>query len=170
MDNNKKSLNWPFIVITAFGIIGTFIITFVFVQGLAINTVKDAILLQKAYPKIKPQEYVNELKLEAEKNHLIIDEIKISDRVIVLQIVSTSLLEKLLNEAPDVSIAAIVNLSIHDIGDGTAIVANNPYIWAKISSSPYLDDIVKNYSNEISLILDSIYWKIKEKKKVLSGE
>lgn len=170
MSENKKSLNWPLIIITGFGIVAVFIITFIFVQGLAINTVKEAILMQKAYPKVKPQEYVNELKLSAEKNHLTVKEIAKTDKVILLQVIKPKLLEKLMVEAPDVSIASIINLSIHDIGDGTAIVASNPYIWDMISPSSYLDDILQSYSEEVSLILDSIYWDLKKKKKILSGE
>ncbi len=167
MENNKKSLNWPLIIISGFGVVGFFILTFIFVQGLAINTVKDAILIQKAYPKVTPQEYINELKIKAKENKIIIKQISSNNRAFILQIIKPALMEKLLNEAPDVAIASIINLSIYDIGDGTAIVANNPYIWDMISPSSYIDDIVQSYSEEISLILDSIYWDIKKKKEIL---
>lgn len=167
MENEKKGLNWPLIVITGFGVVGVFIITFIFVQQLAIRTVKEAILLEKAYPKIKPQEYINELKIEAKKNKLTLIEIAKSDKVFVYQLIKKDLLKKFMEEFPNASISAVVTLSIYDLGDGTSIVATNPYIWDMILPSNYLDDIVQNYSQETSLILDDIYWKLKEKKKEL---
>jgi len=166
-NNNKKSLNWPLIIITGFGVIAIFLITFIFVQNLAISTVKDAILLEKAYPKIKPQEYFNELKIQAKRNKLEIKEIAKSDNIIVVQIIKKQLLDKLITEAPNASISSIVNLSIYNIGDGTSIVANNPYIWDMILPSSYLDDIVQSYSEEISMVLDSVYWQLKKKKQEL---
>jgi len=62
--------NWPFIIITGFGIIATLIFLYIFVYGLAVNTVKSAALLEKAYPHIKPQEYMNIFKRQAAANGL----------------------------------------------------------------------------------------------------
>lgn len=165
MENEKKGLNWPLIVITGFGVVGVFIITFIFVQQLAIRTVKEAILLEKVYPKVKPQEYINELKIEAKKIKLTLIEIAKSDKVFAYQLIKKDLLKKFIEEVPNASISAIVTLSIYDLGDGTSIVATNPYICDMILPSNYLDDIVQNYSQEISLILDDIYWKLKEKRR-----
>ena len=159
--------NYPFIIITAFGIIASLILVYMFVYQKAINTVRESALIEKAYPRIKPEEYINQLKMEAEKNNLKIIEITKTEKTFIVQLVNQKLLEKLININPGASVLTIVNLSIYDLGDGTAVVGTNPYLWDIMMPSNYIDDLAESYSKELSLILDDIFWQIKKKKESL---
>ncbi|HIE59694.1 MAG TPA: hypothetical protein EYH43_01510 [Persephonella sp.] len=162
-----KIKNWPLVIITGFGIIAIFLITFIFIQGLAINTVREALIMEKAYPKIKPQEYVNELKRIASKNNIEIKLLFKGNNSYLLQITRKKLSEKLLNETPNVAVLSVVNVSIYDVGDGTGLVATNPYIWDIIAPNSYIDDIAQGFGEELSMIFDSIYWDYRKKQKML---
>jgi len=162
-----KSKNWPLIIISGFGVVAIFLITFIFIQGLAINTVREALILEKAYPKIKPQEYINELQRIAKANNIQVKIISKTDRAFLVQITRKDLMEKLLIEAPNVAVLSVVNVSIYDVGDGTGLVATNPYIWDIIAPNSYIDDIAQGFSEELSMIFDSIYWDFKKKEKML---
>lgn len=162
-----KIKNLPLVIITGFGIIAIFLITFIFIQGLAINTVREALIMEKAYPKIKPQEYVNELKRIASKNNIEIKLLFKGNNSYLLQITRKKLSEKLLNETPNVAVLSVVNVSIYDVGDGTGLVATNPYIWDIIAPNSYIDDIAQGFGEELSMIFDSIYWDYRKKQKML---
>ncbi len=163
----KKDRNWPFIIITGFGILATFIFIFIFVQNMAINTVKSSVLLEKAYPHIKPEEYVNHLKIKAKKNNLRIVELRKDRGYYLIQLIDDKKLDEVISLSPQVAPLAIINLVIYDLGDGTALVGNNPYIWDIIYPSSVIDDIAESFLNQLSDILDSIYWDIKKEKKML---
>ncbi|RUM49479.1 MAG: hypothetical protein DSY47_03510 [Hydrogenothermus sp.] len=162
-----KIKNWPLVIITGFGVIAIFLITFIFIQGLAINTVREALIMEKAYPKIKPQEYVNELKRIAPKNNIEVNLLFEGNNSYLVQITRKKLSEKLLNEVPNVSVLSVVNVSIYDVGDGTGLVATNPYIWDIIAPNSYIDDIAQGFGEELSMIFDSIYWDYRKKQKML---
>ena len=162
-----KIKNWPLVIITGFGVIAVFLITFIFIQGLAINTVREALILEKAYPKIKPQEYINELERIAEANNIEVKVIEKGNNSFVLQITRKKLLEKLLAEAPNVAILSVVNVVVYDVGDGTGLVATNPYIWDIIAPNSYIDDVAQGFGEELSMIFDSIYWDFKKKQRML---
>jgi len=162
-----KIKNWPLVIITGFGVIAIFLITFIFIQGLAINTVREALIMEKAYPKIKPQEYLNELKRIAPKNNIEVKLLFEGNNSYLVQITRKKLSEKLLNEAPNVSVLSVVNVSIYDVGDGTGLVATNPYIWDIIAPNSYIDDIAQGFGEELSMIFDSIYWNYRKKQKML---
>ena len=163
----KKERNWPFIIITGVGIFATLIFIFIFVQNMAINTVKSSVLLEKAYPHIKPQEYLNHLKVKAKKNNLRIVELRQDRGYFLVQLINDKKLDEVLAISPQVAPLAIINLVIYDLGDGTAIIGNNPYIWDIVYPSSVIDDMAESFSNEISDILDSIYWDIKKEKQML---
>ncbi len=162
-----KIKNWPLVIITGFGVIAIFLITFIFIQGLAINTVREALIMEKAYPKIKPQEYVNELKRIASRNNIQVKILFEGNNSYLIQITRKKLSEKLLNEAPNVAVLSVVNVSVYDVGDGTGLVATNPYIWDIIAPNSYIDDIAQGFGEELSMIFDSIYWDYKKKQKML---
>ena len=162
-----KVKNWPLVIITGFGVIAIFLITFIFIQGLAINTVREALIMEKAYPKIKPQEYVNELKRIASKNNIEVKLLFEGNNSYLVQITRKKLSEKLLNESPNVAILSVVNVSVYDVGDGTGLVATNPYIWDIIAPNSYIDDIAQGFGEELSMIFDSIYWDYRKKQKML---
>ncbi len=158
--------NYPFIIITALAIIMTLVFVYLFTYQSAINTVRSAVLIEKAYPKIKPEEYINQLKIEAQKNKLQLTEIRKEKNIYLIQILNPELLDKLL-AAPSVAVLSIINIAVYDIGDGTAVVGNNPYLWDIISPSNYIDDLAESYSDRLSEIFDNVYWEIKKKKKIL---
>ncbi len=158
--------NYPFIIITALAVIMTLVFVYLFTYQSAINTVRGAVLIEKAYPKIKPEEYINQLKIEAQKNKLQLKEIRKEKNIYLIQIINQELLDKLLS-APSVAILSIINIAIYDIGDGTAVVGNNPYLWDIISPNNYIDDLAESYSDRLSEIFDNVYWEIKKKKKIL---
>ena len=159
--------NWPFIVITGFGIVATLIFVYIFVYGLAINTVKSAVLIEKAYPHIKPQEYMNILQKKAKSNNLKIIKISSEKNLFLVQMVDEKQLEDILSLAPQISPLSIVNLVVYDLGDGTGIVGNNPYLWDIVIDNPRIDEMAENFSNRLSDFLDSIYWDYKKEKETL---
>jgi hypothetical protein len=160
--------NWPFIIITGFGISATLIFLYFFVYGMAVNTVRSTILLEKAYPNTKPEEYINELIAKAEKNELKIIGIKKEEKYYIIQLVNDNILEKTASLSPKFTPLSVVTVVIYDLRNGTGIVGNNPYIWDIISPDSYIDDIAENFSNQLSDIFDSIYWEIKKKKEKLN--
>ncbi len=163
----KKDRNWPFIIITGVGIVATLIFIFIFVQNMAINTVRSSVLLEKAYPHIKPQEYLNHLKLKAKRNNLRIIELRHDRGYFLIQLINDKKLDEILSISPQVAPLAIINLVIYDLGDGTAVIGNNPYIWDIVYPNSVIDELAESFSKEISDILDSIYWDIKKEKQML---
>jgi hypothetical protein len=163
----KKERNWPFIIITGAGIVATLIFIFIFVQNMAINTVKSSVLLEKAYPHIKPEEYVNHLRIKAKKNNLRIVELRKDRGYYLIQLIDDKKLDEVISLSPQVAPLAIINLVIYDLGDGTALIGNNPYIWDIIYPSSVIDDLAQGFAEQISDILDSIYWDIKKEKEIL---
>jgi len=159
--------NWPFIIITGIGIFTTLIFLYIFVYGLATNTVKSAAIMEKAYPHIKPQEYMNFLKKTIKNNNIKIIQIKSEEQYFLIQLINEQKLEELINIAPQLAPLSIVNLVIYDIGNGTGIVANNPYLWDIIINNRKIDEIAEEYSNLLSDILDSIYWDYKKEQEML---
>lgn len=113
--------------------------------------------MEKAYPKIKPQEYVNELKRIAPKNNIEVNLLFEGNNSYLVQITRKKLSEKLLNEVPNVSVLSVPNVSIYDLVDGTGLVATNPYIWDIIAPNSYIDDIAQGFGEELSMIFYSIY-------------
>ncbi|NPA58185.1 MAG: hypothetical protein GXN94_02700 [Aquificae bacterium] len=161
----KKNL--PFLIITGIGVFSTLLFLYIFVYGLATNTVKSAVLLEKAYPHVKPQEYMNFLKRKAKENNLKIISVKTGDRLFLIQMVNEKVLNDLLSLAPQVAPLSIVNLVIYDLGNGTGIVGNNPYLWDIVIDSPKIDEIAENYAEQLSHLLDSIYWEYKKEQEIL---
>ncbi len=159
--------NWPFVIITGIGIFATLIFLYIFVYSLATNTVKSAALLEKAYPHIKPEEYINFLQRKAEKNNLKIIQIKAEKNYFLVQIINEKVVDELLSLAPQVAPLGIVNFVIYDLGNGTGIVGNNPYLWDIVIDSPRIDEIAEDYSEFLSDVLDSIYWDYKKEKEML---
>jgi len=159
--------NWPFIIITGSGIIVTLVFVYIFVYGLAVNTVKSAVLLEKAYPHIKPQEYINLLQKKAESNNLKIIKIVSERNLFLVQMVDEKLLEDVISLAPQISPLSIINLVIYDLGDGTGVVGNNPYLWDIVIDNPKIDEIAESFSDKLSDFLDSIYWDYKKGKETL---
>lgn len=159
--------NWPFIIITGFGVAATLIFVYIFVYGLAVNTVKSAVLIEKAYPHIKPQEYMNILQKKAKNNNLKIIKISSERNLFLIQIVDKKQLEEIISLSPQIAPLSVVNLVVYDLGDGTGIVGNNPYLWDIVIDNPRIDDMAENFSNRLSDFLDSIYWDYKKEKETL---
>ena len=159
--------NWPFIVITGLGIIATLIFVYIFVYGLAVNTVKSAVLLEKAYPHIKPQEYMNILQKKAKSINLKIIKVSSEKNLFLIQMVDEKQLEDILSLAPQISPLSIVNLVIYDLGDGTGIVGNNPYLWDIVIDNPKIDEMAEGFSKRLSEFLDGIYWDYKKERETL---
>ncbi len=159
--------NWPFIIITGFGVAATLIFVYIFVYGLAVNTVKSAVLIEKAYPHIKPQEYMNILQKKAKNNNLKIIKISSERNLFLIQMVDKKQLEEIISLSPQIAPLSVVNLVVYDLGDGTGIVGNNPYLWDIVIDNPRIDDMAENFSNRLSDFLDSIYWDYKKEKETL---
>ncbi|ACO04807.1 MAG TPA: hypothetical protein DEP48_07860 [Persephonella sp.] len=159
--------NWPFIIITGFGIFATLVFLYFFVYGMAVNTVRSAVLLEKAYPNIKPEEYINELTAKSEKNNLRIIQLKKERNYYIIQIINDSILEKTASLSPKFAPLSVITVVVYDLGNGTAVVGNNPYIWDIVSPDSHIDDIAEDFSNQLSDIFDSIYWDLKKKKEIL---
>ncbi|MEZ0323465.1 MAG: hypothetical protein ABWJ98_04050 [Hydrogenothermaceae bacterium] len=161
----KTTKNIPFIVITGFGIVATLFFIYFFVYNKAVDTVRKDLVIQKAYPKIKPQEFITEFSFVASKYGFSVSQIYTDNRTFLVNIYSQKEIEQLINLNP-IALAYInVSLVIYDLGDGTAVVGNNPYIWDIIFEDKNLDDKAQNYSQTISDLLDNVYLSIKEKKK-----
>lgn len=162
---NKKSINYPFWIITGIGIFATLIFLYIFVYNYAIKTVKSAVLLERAYPKIKPEEFVNELINKSKEKNIKIIQIRQEKNLYIIQMVDEDKISKLTQIAPQLAPIAIINLTIYDIGDGITVVGNNPYLWDIVVDSNYVDDLAESFEKELIDMFDSIYWSIKEKKK-----
>ena len=160
----KKNL--PLIIITGLGIVATLFLLYFFVYNMAVETVRSAIFIERAYPNIKPEEYVNELKISAQKNSLQIVDIKkgVQNSYFLLQMYDPKILEKLSMISPSLVSIGVINLVVYPVQNGTGIVANNPYLWDIAIPSNYVDDLAENFSNQLKDIFDGIYWQIKEKK------
>ena len=161
----KKNL--PFLIITGLGIVATLFLVYFFVYNMAVETVRSAIFIERAYPNIKPEEYVNELKSSAKKNNLTILDIKQNNQYYLLQMYDENIINKLSQISPNLVSIGVINLVVYSVGGGTGIVANNPYLWDIAIPSDYVDDLAENFSNQLIDIFDGIYWQIKEKKKEL---
>ncbi|WP_456400083.1 hypothetical protein [Persephonella sp.] len=159
--------NWPFIIITGFGILATLLFMYFFVYGLAVNTVRSSAVIEKAYPNIKPEEYINELKIKAQKNNIEILQIEREDNFYLIQIINREKMNKVSTLSPKFASLSVVTLSVYDIGNGTVLVGNNPYLWDVVSPDNLIDDIAEEYSEELSDLFDSIYWDLKKKKEKL---
>ncbi len=157
--------NIPFIVITSLGVVATIFLLYFFVYNMAVDTVRSSILIEKAYPKIKPEEYVNELKISAQRNNLTLIEIQKGEGFFLLQLYDKTVLNKLAMISPQLVSIAVINVVIYPVQNGTGLVANNPYLWDIVIPSNYIDDLSENFSNQLKDIFDGIYWQIKEKKK-----
>ncbi len=167
MSNREKTNkpNYPFILITAFGIIATLIFVFTFVYQKSISTVREKAIMERAYPKIKPQEYYYELKNIAAKNGFKVKDIVIEGNYFVVQLYSLNYIEKAKNISLALPSIVIVTLSIYDLGDGTAVVGNNPYLWRILVENRNSDSLAKEYYELVDLVLNSVYYSLKEKKK-----
>jgi len=62
--------NYPLIIVSALGIITSLVLVYMYVYQRAINSVRSAALIEKAYPRIKPEEYINQLRIQAQKNKI----------------------------------------------------------------------------------------------------
>ncbi|MDQ7056033.1 MAG: hypothetical protein Q9M89_06025 [Persephonella sp.] len=112
---------------------------------------------------------MNFLKKKAEKNNLKIIRIKAEKHYFLVQIINKKITSELFSLAPQVAPLGIVNLVIYDLGDGTGIVGNNPYLWDIVIDSKRIDEIAQDYSEFLSDLLDSIYWDYKKEKEMLSN-
>jgi len=157
--------NIPFIVITSLGVVATIFLLYFFVYNMAVDTVRSSVLIEKAYPKIKPEEYVNELKISAQRNNLTLIEIQKGEGFFLLQLYDKTVLNKLAMISPQLVSIAVINVVIYPVQNGTGLVANNPYLWDIVIPSNYIDDLSENFSNQLKDVFDGIYWQIKEKKK-----
>jgi len=90
MDNQTKTPNYPFIVLTGFGIIATLI----FVYQKSVSTVREKAIMERAYPKVKPQEYYYELKNIASKNGFTVLDIQTDTNYFLIQLYSKNFIEK----------------------------------------------------------------------------
>jgi hypothetical protein len=166
MENQKsKTLNYPFIILTGFGIVATLIFVFLFVYQLSVGKVREEALIEYAYPKVSPQEYFNELKNVCQKNNFEFRELYVEENYFLVQIYSKDYLQKAKNLSPSVVPLVIVNLSISPVPDGTAVVGNNPYLWRVMIENRQVDTLAKDYTELVKLILNDVYYKVKEKRK-----
>ncbi len=167
MNNQQKTteLNYPFIVITAFGIVATLIFIFIFVYQKSISTVREKAIMERAYPKIKPQEYYYELKNIASKNGFTVKDLIIENNYFLVQLYSLNYIEKAKNISLSLPSMVVVTLSIYDLGDGTAVVGNNPYLWKILIENRNSDSLAKEYYELVNLVLNNVYYSLKEKKK-----
>ena len=165
MDNQKKTPNYPLIFITGFGIVATLIFVFIFVYQKSISTVREKAIIERAYPKVKPQEYYYELKNIASKNGFNVVDILTDSNYFLIQMYSNDYIEKAKNVSLSLPPMVVVNLSIYDLGDGTAVVGNNPYLWRVLVEGRNSDVLAKEYYELVSLILNDVYYSLKEKKK-----
>lgn len=166
MNNQQTNKpNYPFIIITAFGIIATLIFIFIFVYQKSISTVREKAIMERAYPKIKPQEYYYELKNIAAKNGFTVKDIVIEGNYFVVQLYSLNYIEKAKNISLSLPSMIVITLSIYDLGDGTAVVGNNPYLWKILIKDRNSDNLAKEYYELVDLVLNSVYYSLKEKKK-----
>ncbi|MEJ5172813.1 MAG: hypothetical protein WHT47_03790 [Hydrogenothermaceae bacterium] len=161
----KTSKNIPFIVITGFGIVATLFFIYFFVYNKAVDTVRKDLVIQKAYPKIKPQEFITELSFVASKSGFSVSQIYTDNRTFLVNIYSQKEIDQVINLNPNTLAYINVSLVIYDLGDGTAVIGNNPYIWDIIFEDRNLDDRAQEYSQTVSNLLDNVYLSIKEKRK-----
>lgn len=166
MENqHKKNPNYPFIILTGFGIVATLIFVFIFVYQLSVGKVREEALIEYAYPKITPQEYFNELKNVCQKNNFEFREIYTEENYFLVQIYSKDYLQKAKSLSPSVVPIVIINLSISPVSDGTAVVGNNPYLWRVMIENRQIDTFAKDYTELVKLILNDVYYSVKEKRK-----
>ena len=163
----KKTLNYPFIILTGFGVVATLIFIFLFVYQLSVGKVRQEALIEYAYPKITPQEYFNELKNVCQKNKFEFREIVVEENYFLVQIYSKEFIEKAKTLSPSVVPLVIVNLSISPLPDGTAVVGNNPYLWRVMIENREVDAFAKDYAELVKLLLNDVYYSVKQKKKTI---
>jgi|GEM_PF-892753 len=167
MDNQTKTPNYPFIVLTGFGIIATLIFLFIFVYQKSVSTVREKAIMERAYPKVKPQEYYYELKNIASKNGFTVLDIQTDTNYFLIQLYSKNFIEKAKNVSLSLPPMTVITLSIYDLGDGTAVVGNNPYLWRVLVEGKASDSLAKEYYELVDLMLNDVYYSLKEKKKKL---
>lgn len=160
-----STLNLPLILITGFGVVATLFFLYLFVYNKATDTVKRSLTIQKAYPNIKPQEFINQLNSTAKEFGFSYIQIYTDNSTFLISLYSTTEIEKVNSISKNGLAYTVVNLVLYDLGNGTAIVGNNPYIWDIIYDSKILDEYAQEYSVKISGILDRVYLELKEKKK-----
>lgn len=161
----KTSLNLPLIIITGFGILATLFFVYYFTYNKAIDTVRKDLTIQKAYPKVKPQEYITQLSYTFAEEGFSVQQIYTDNKTFVVSIVSTKEIERAVSLNPVAAAYTTINLVIYDLGNGTAVVGNNPYIWDIIYEDKVLDDYAQSYAQKVSDLLDKVFLTIKEKKK-----
>jgi hypothetical protein len=167
MDNQTKTPNYPFIVLTGFGIIATLIFLFIFVYQKSISTVREKAIVERAYLKVKPQEYYYELKNIASKNGFTVLDIQTDTNYFLIQLYSKNYIEKAKNVSLSLPPMTVITLSIYDLVDGTAVVGNNPYLWRVLVEGKASDSLAKEYYELVDLMLNDVYYSLKEKKKKL---
>lgn len=167
MEKKKADLNVPFIVITGFGIFVTLFLVYFFVYNKAIDTVREDLTIQKAYPNIKPQEFITELQFISKEYGFSVYQIYSKNSTFLLNINSEKELNDLDGFSPSALVYTNVTIALYDLGNGTAIVGTNPYIWDIIFEDKNLDQKAENYSKTINSMLDKVYLSIKQKKKAI---
>lgn len=161
----KAALNIPFIVITAFGVIATIFFVYYFTYSKAVDTVRKDLVIQRAYPKIKPQEFINQLPYTASEYGFSINQIYTDNSSFIIALYSNKEIEKALSIGPMATAYTTITFVVYDLGNGTAVIGYNPYIWDIIYENKTLDDLAWQYSEKIVDIFDKTYLTIKEKKK-----
>lgn len=161
----KTTANLPLILITGFGVLATLFFIYYFTYNKAIDTVRKDLTIQKAYPKVRPQEYIIQLNHTFTEEGFSVHQVYTDGKTFVVMITSTKEIEKALSFNPVASAYTTVNLVVYDLGNGTAVVGNNPYIWDIIYEDKTLDEFAQNYSEKVNDLLDKTFITLKEKKK-----
>lgn len=161
----KNSFNIPLIVITGFGILLTLFFVYYFTYNKAVDTVRENLVIQRAYPKIKPQEFINQLPYIASEEGFSINQIHNNESSFIITLYSPKEIEKALSIGPMATAYTVLTFVIYDLGNGTAVIGYNPYIWDIIYENRVLDEMAQQYSENIIKIFDRTYLTIKEKRK-----
>lgn len=161
----KTSLNLPLIIITGFGVLATLFFVYYFTYNKAIDTVRKDLTIQKAYPKVKPQEYITQLSYTFAEEGFSVQQVYTDNKTFLVTISSQKEIEKAISLNPVAAAYTTVNLVIYDLGNGTAVVGNNPYIWDIIYEDRVLDEYAQSYAEKISRLLDKTFLTLREKKK-----
>lgn len=161
----RSSINLPLILITGFGVLATLFFLYLFVYNKATDTVRKDLTIQKAYPRVKPQEFVNQLFYTAKEEGFSYNLVYTDNSTFLINLYSIKEIEKAKSVNPNAIAYVGVNLAVYDLRNGTAVVGNNPYIWDIIYDSKVLDEYAQDYSSRVSGMLDKVYFTLGEKKK-----
>lgn len=161
----KTNLNLPLIIITGFGIIATLFFIYYFTYNKAVDTVRKDLTIQKAYPKVKPQEYITQLSHTFAEEGFSVHQIYTDNKTFVITVYFQKEIEKAVSLNPVAAAYTTVNLVVYDLGSGTAVVGNNPYIWDIVYEDKVLDEYAQSYAQKVSQLLDKVFLTLKEKKK-----